>query len=238
MRKLGAFVLAVTACGSTEELDKKVEKLEKDVSTLQDQRTALEKKVNKLMGDLADQRALDAKIDMLMKAQQKTMDTLSSRAVARARREPDRAKTYAIPVDNAPSIGPIDAKVTMVWAYDYACPYCEKGRTTGGELRTKYPSDLRIVYKQFVVHPANATAAAYAACAANKQRRFAQLDKVLWEKGFKERKYDTSSSYSMGSTGSSSCWNDAAGCPVTLELARSAGLDTTRLRVDMRTCAA
>ena len=235
MRKLVA-VLALVACGSTEELEKKVEKLEKDVSSLQEQRAALEKKFNKLTGDLSDQRALDAKIDMLMKSQQKTMDALSTRAVARTRREPDRAKTYAIPVDNAPSVGPADAKVTMVWAYDYACPFCERVRTTIGELRTRYGSDLRVVYKQFVVHPANATAAAYAACAANKQRRFTQMDEQLWDKGFKERKYDlTSSSTSFGSL---PCWEESAGCPIVLDFARKVGLDTYKFKTDMKICAA
>ena len=37
-----------------------------------------------------------------------------------ARPEPDRAKTYAVPIDNDPFDGPADAKVTIVEASDYA----------------------------------------------------------------------------------------------------------------------
>nr|MBA2541197.1 hypothetical protein [Deltaproteobacteria bacterium] len=39
------------------------------------------------------------------------------------RREPDRAQTYAVTVDGHPGDGPVDAKVTIVVAHDYADPY-------------------------------------------------------------------------------------------------------------------
>ena len=35
------------------------------------------------------------------------------------RAEPDRMKTYAVPIDGDPFVGPADAKVTLVEAYDY-----------------------------------------------------------------------------------------------------------------------
>jgi hypothetical protein len=37
-----------------------------------------------------------------------------------ARPEPDKAKTYAVPIDNDAFDGPADAKVTVVEASDYA----------------------------------------------------------------------------------------------------------------------
>ncbi len=37
-----------------------------------------------------------------------------------SRPEPDRAKTYAVSVENDPYIGPADAKVTLIEAFDYA----------------------------------------------------------------------------------------------------------------------
>jgi protein-disulfide isomerase len=36
------------------------------------------------------------------------------------RPEPDRAKTYAVSIDNDPFEGPADAKVTLIEAFDYA----------------------------------------------------------------------------------------------------------------------
>ena len=48
----------------------------------------------------------------------------------------------------------------------------------------QYPKDLRIVYKNFVVHPQQATIPALAACAADKQGKFHQMYEVIWEKGF------------------------------------------------------
>lgn len=37
-----------------------------------------------------------------------------------SRPEPDRAKTYAVSIDNDPFEGPADAKVTLIEAFDYA----------------------------------------------------------------------------------------------------------------------
>jgi len=37
-----------------------------------------------------------------------------------ARPEPDRAKTYAVPIDGDPFIGSADAKITLIEAFDYA----------------------------------------------------------------------------------------------------------------------
>jgi len=53
------------------------------------------------------------------------------------------------------------------------------------------PADVRIVYKNYVVHPDRATAAAWATCAANEQGKFAEFNKILWEKGFPQKLADT-----------------------------------------------
>jgi protein-disulfide isomerase len=150
------------------------------------------------------------------------------------RPEPDRAKTYAVSVDNDAFDGPADAKVTLVKAYDYACPYCERVRDTMDELRKKYGNDLRIVYKQFVVHPQVATAGALAFCAAAKQGKAHEMDVALWEKGFKNHQFDKDS---VGEGGTSQkCWESEAGCPVVLGFAKDLGLDETKMKADMKTC--
>ncbi|MBK7540135.1 MAG: thioredoxin domain-containing protein [Myxococcales bacterium] len=93
-------------------------------------------------------------------------------------------------VEGNPFKGPADAKVTIVKGYEYACFYCEKVRSTMEEIVKKYGADVRIVYKQFVVHPQTATAPALAACAAHKQGRFEQMDKLLWDKVFSSKNFD------------------------------------------------
>jgi protein-disulfide isomerase len=226
MRRLPwAVLLLFLAC--TGDLEKKVEKLEGQVKDLETERDKLAKRITDLDKKLVESRDLDRKVDDLLRQQQRTMDDVSRAALAaqRARAEPDKTKVYAVPVGDAPTDGPPDAKVTLIEAYEYACPFCERARTTLADLRRKYGSDLRIVYQSFVVHPTMATAPAYAACAANKQRRFLQMHELLWEKGFKDRKFDTSG-----------CWTASDGCPVVVDFARKAGLETRRFRDDMRRC--
>ncbi|MGE5186269.1 MAG: DsbA family protein [Acidobacteriota bacterium] len=107
------------------------------------------------------------------------------RAAARAmRREPDRAAVYAVPIAGSPTYGSPKAKVTMVMAMDFACPYCRRAFDTVDDLRKMYGNDLRVVYKAMVVHPATATHAAIAACAANHQGKWRELAQLLWTKSF------------------------------------------------------
>ena len=47
-----------------------------------------------------------------------------------------------------------------------------------------YGDDIKIVYKHFLVHPQAATIPAQASCAANKQGKFPEMEKLIWEKGF------------------------------------------------------
>ncbi|HEX3760908.1 MAG TPA: DsbA family protein [Kofleriaceae bacterium] len=177
----------------------------------------------------ADNKGLERKIDELNKRLDKLEPMLARGAGAAApqqrptRVEPDRAKTYAVPVDGDPVEGPADAKITVVKAYDYACPFCEKVRGAMDDLRKKYPNDLRIVYKQFVVHPQTATSGALAVCAADKQGKFKELDTLLWDKGFNARQFDPNS-----------CWDAPAGCPLVVGFAKDLGLDVEKFKADMK----
>ncbi|HEY0191227.1 MAG TPA: thioredoxin domain-containing protein [Kofleriaceae bacterium] len=174
----------------------------------------------------SDTKILEKKIDDLSKK----IDNLAARGGAGAvaprpqRAEPDRAKTYAVPVDGDPTDGPADAKVTLVKAYDYACPYCEKVRDTMDDLRKKYGNDLRVVFKQFVVHPQVATAGALAVCAANKQGKFLQMDQLLWDKGFKGRSFDKDAK----------CQDAPEGCPIVTGFAQELGLNVDKFKADMK----
>ena len=126
---------------------------------------------------------------------------------------PDPAKTYAVRVDDSPSHGNPNALVTIVKAYEYACPYCEKVRPTIDAINQEYGDKVRVVYQQFVVHPQIATVPSQAACAGYKQGKFEQMDTLIWEKGFKTRQFDEANM---------------------LTLAKEAGLDPARFQADMK----
>ena len=224
---LAAALVIATACGKTDELEKKVEELSKELAATRRTLDELDEKVE-------SSKRLERKIDDLEKELAKTRDMLATRPTLPSRPtrpEPDRAKTYAVPVDNAPSLGPANAKVTMVVAHEYACPYCEKSRPTLDELRKKYGDDLRLVFKQLVVHPRNATAAALAICAADKQQKYVQMDKLLWDEGFNLRQMDMSDT-----AGGQKCWETSDGCPIVVGFAKKLGLSVSRFKADMREC--
>lgn len=107
-------------------------------------------------------------------------------------RQPDPALTYAVPLGASPIAGSPKAKVTMVVAFEFACPYCRKAWDTIEALQKKYGTNLRVAYKQFIIHPTKATAPAYAACAAGKQGKFKKLAELMWQKAFEVQNFDIS----------------------------------------------
>jgi len=190
-------------------------------------------------GCQADNRNIERKLDEMSKDIKDLKQAVGRGGAAGAaaprpqRAEPDRAKTYSMPIEGDPVDGPADAKVTLVKAYDYACPYCEKVRDTMDELRKKYGNDLRVVFKQFVVHPQVATAPALAVCAANKQGKFLQMDALLWDKGFKARSFDKDAAAEAGGQ-SQKCWESTAGCPIVNGFAQELGLNVDKFKADMK----
>ncbi len=149
-----------------------------------------------LAGCQQDNKEVIEKLDKIAQR----LDALEKRGVGgaapaagapRAQRPgPDPAKTYGYPVDDLPSIGNPNALVTVVKAYEYACPFCEKVRPTEDQLFKDYGDKIRIVYAPFVVHPQVATLPQQASCAGYKQGKFKEMNDALWEKSFKTRQYD------------------------------------------------
>lgn len=126
---------------------------------------------------------------------------------------PDPAKVYAVGVAGAPEIGPASAPLTVVIAYEYACPWCNKQRQAFAQIREAYGDDVRFVFRPFVVHADAATDAALAACAGDRQGHFAEVNDALWANVFDKRAYDRAS--------------------VESAVAGVAGIDRGRLRADM-----
>ncbi|MEI9953963.1 MAG: thioredoxin domain-containing protein [Pseudomonadota bacterium] len=86
---------------------------------------------------------------------------------------------------SAPSFGPADAKVTVVEFSDFQCPYCSRAATVVDQVKEKYGTKVRFVFRQFPLpmHE-NARGAAEAALAANAQGKFWQFhDKAFQNQG-------------------------------------------------------
>jgi protein-disulfide isomerase len=97
---------------------------------------------------------------------------------------PDPNAVYSVPIDGNPSKGPATAKVTIVEAAEFACPFCLRVNDTIEQLQKEYGDDLRVVWKHYVVHPQVATAPALATCAAQRQGKFFELSKLIWDKSW------------------------------------------------------
>lgn len=230
MRWIAFVAVGLVACAD----DEKVVALEKKVADLEAELVSTRKELDDRIEALESDKDAEKKVDDL----QRRIDALAAQTRSGyaapprpVRPQPDAAQVYSVPVDGYPSIGPADAKVTVVEAYDYACPFCEKSRPTMRDLRDKYRGDVRIVYKPLVVHPRNAMAGALAACAAHRQGKFAQMDAAIWDKGFNTRTLDESEA-GQGMK----CWDTPDGCRHVVGYARDLGLNVAKFKQDMRDC--
>jgi NhaA family Na+:H+ antiporter len=75
------------------------------------------------------------------------------------------------------------APVQVVVFSDYQCPYCRSVTPTIEQLLTKYPDEVAVTYRHFLledIHPQARDAAITAECAAE-QGRFASMHRVLFD---------------------------------------------------------
>lgn len=87
-----------------------------------------------------------------------------------------------VEVGNSPSIGPKDAKITIVEFSDFECPFCKRGSATLNEVKKAYPKDVKVVFKNrpLPMHK-NARSAAKASMAAHKQGKFWEYYQKLFD---------------------------------------------------------
>ncbi|HET6611239.1 MAG TPA: thioredoxin domain-containing protein [Kofleriaceae bacterium] len=168
----------------------------------------------------------DKKLDQLSARVAAIETQLSRRGPAPAARtkpkRPDPKTVYAVPVTGEdPYRGGEHAKVTVVEAYDFACPYCAMLQPVMSALLDHYDDDdLKVVSKMLVIHRQIATDAALAACAANEQGKFAAFEAALWK-----------SVWELGARPKIHRENLTAAAIE--KIAGSAGLDVTKLKEDM-----
>jgi protein-disulfide isomerase len=91
----------------------------------------------------------------------------------------------AIALGNAPVRGPANARVTLVEFSDFQCPFCIAATPQIALLLKAYPSEVKLIFKEFPLDQhTQAALAAAAALAANKQGKFWQLhDAMFAQKG-------------------------------------------------------
>lgn len=80
------------------------------------------------------------------------------------------------------SIGPDDAKVTIVEFFDYNCGYCKRATPWVEEVVEKYGNDVRVVFKELPIlddRTKTSRIASRAALAADKQGKYAEMHFAL-----------------------------------------------------------
>lgn len=76
------------------------------------------------------------------------------------------------------SIGPADAKVTVVEFFDYTCPYCQAANDWVSSIARNHP-DVRIVFKEYPVRGSEAAEASRAAVASIRQGRYLPFHQAM-----------------------------------------------------------
>ena len=116
------------------------------------------------------------------------MEKQKAQQEAKEANEADPDAVFAVdvtgPIKAGQLEGPANAPVTIVKAFDFACPYCEKLNTPLHELVKEYNGKVRVVYMNLVVHPDTAQLAHQYSCAAAKQGKYVAWKDAFWQKGF------------------------------------------------------
>ncbi len=85
-------------------------------------------------------------------------------------------------IQGDPSVGPDNARVTIVEFSDFQCPFCAAAVQQARIILQKYPKDVRLVFKQFPLDDhSQAFLAAEAAVAAHAQGKFWQMHDKLYD---------------------------------------------------------
>jgi len=91
-------------------------------------------------------------------------------------------KAIKVGLNNAPTMGPDDAAITIVEFSDFQCPFCNRVVPTMKQVLKAYPGKVRVAFRQ---HPLpfhkNAMSAAKASLAAHEQGKFWEFHDKLFE---------------------------------------------------------
>jgi len=99
------------------------------------------------------------------------------------------------------SIGPKDAKVTVVEFFDYNCSFCKQSTAWVQNLVKRYPDDVRVVFKELPIldrRSKTSRNAAKAALAAHKQGKYMEMHLALMEGTALNSKFIKSTAIKIG----------------------------------------
>ena len=138
------------------------------------------------------------------------------------REEPAEDAVFAVNIADDVQAGQVDgpasAPVTIIKAFDFACPYCFSVSPTLEELVKDYSGKVRVVYVNLIVHPF-AKSAHLASCAAAKQGKYKEFKHAFWDKAFVPYK-ESGDPAKLGEDN-------------ILAISKGLGLDTAKLKADM-----
>ena len=102
-------------------------------------------------------------------AHERYLADLRSRAKVAVLLEPPRTD---VSIDSRRVRGPTNAAITIAVFSDYECPYCGRAEQTLRQLTTKYPTQVRVAYRDFPLdfHPNAQLAAEGSRCALEQQK--------------------------------------------------------------------
>ncbi|MEO8699936.1 MAG: thioredoxin domain-containing protein [Kofleriaceae bacterium] len=152
------------------------------------------------------------------------LDKAYAQQAAQTNDKPDPDAVFGVDLTAAIAAGQLEgatsAPVTIVMAFDFACPYCVKAAPVVSELVGQYAGKVRAIYLNYVVHPQQVTVAHQYGCAAAKQGKF-----VPFMHGF-----ETGPFAKYASTRDATALAE----PAILALASQLGLDVGKLRADAK----
>ncbi len=107
-----------------------------------------------------------------------------SSSISRLKANPDVSAEdlKRLAIDSAPSQGPQAAKLTIVEFLDFGCPYCRALMPDLRSIQQKYPTQVRIIYRDFPIeelHPSAMNAALAARCAQAQNKYIEYHDKLF-----------------------------------------------------------
>lgn len=82
---------------------------------------------------------------------------------------------------SVPSVGPVDAPVTIIEFFDYHCGYCKQAFEGVMDIAEEYDGKVRTIFVEFPILREESATAARAALAADRQGKYMELHKAFME---------------------------------------------------------